>query len=641
MAGTASLDTAPAFRLDKLPGIGRSLADKIRAAYGSDEAFRVACRCIDLDRLLAVEGLSQRRAFDIVAHVRSDWTPQLAGTERAHEVQRALADRLARLARTSYGERAIRLLPILRDPDAIRERVDRVLRMRDLAETTDREAVHAALSRLRPLKDGPKPAGLRRLIVVDDEDQEMALRSRGIDRWCRIRLREDARSEMDTDEVVLYAGSESMQELDEAGLVVRVRLDDPVECFVPEISTGFLAANRSTLEALDLLARSLGKTSAASALAALPPMSAKEVSVDEVFGEALAAARRELEAGVAALSVSGQELLELFSQGLPKALVEARDQAVHAGRRLIKTRLGVDVDPFDAGLPLQLDPEEVTRVRFELGTRGRLKAFERAREAAQAVERARPLLAAELSHWFEFDVEFALGCYALHHDARPAQTGTRLAFQGARNLRLWENVPPQAIDYSVGGAAPVTVLTGANSGGKSSLLELMLQLVILHHWGLPVPAVRAEIPVLDEVILLAGARGVDAGTFETFLRDLFPPLTRPGRRLILLDEVESMTELEAAGRILGAFLEEVVRTGSLCTLVTHLPTEVLERTTVRVRVDGIDAIGLDEKFNLLVDRQPKLNHRARSTPELILRRVHAKAQGATKDVFARVLQKWA
>jgi len=47
----------------------------------------------------------------------------------------------------------------------------------------------------------------------------------------------------------------------------------------------------------------------------------------------------------------------------------------------------------------------------------------------------------------------------------------------------------------------------------------------------------------------------------------------------------------------------------------------------------VEARGLDEQFNLVVDRSPRMNYRARSTPEFILRRLQSKATGEERKVY--------
>jgi dsDNA-specific endonuclease/ATPase MutS2 len=59
-----------------------------------------------------------------------------------------------------------------------------------------------------------------------------------------------------------------------------------------------------------------------------------------------------------------------------------------------------------------------------------------------------------------------------------------------------------------------------------------------------------------------------------------------------------------------------------------------------VRVDGIEAKGLDEDYNLLVDRTPRMNYLARSTPELILKMIHSRSEGKLKEVYGKILEKF-
>ena len=61
-------------------------------------------------------------------------------------------------------------------------------------------------------------------------------------------------------------------------------------------------------------------------------------------------------------------------------------------------------------------------------------------------------------------------------------------------------------------------------------------------------------------------------------------------------------------------------------LVTHLAPSIIEAAGKEMRTDGIEARGLDENLELIVDRTPRRNHLARSTPELIVRRLVERSQ---------------
>ncbi len=66
--------------------------------------------------------------------------------------------------------------------------------------------------------------------------------------------------------------------------------------------------------------------------------------------------------------------------------------------------------------------------------------------------------------------------------------------------------------------------------------------------------------------------------------------------------------------------------------------EIMKYT--QVRVDGIEAKGLDENYNLLVDRTPRMNYLAKSTPELILQMIYEKSDGRLREIYGQMLEKF-
>ena len=74
-------------------------------------------------------------------------------------------------------------------------------------------------------------------------------------------------------------------------------------------------------------------------------------------------------------------------------------------------------------------------------------------------------------------------------------------------------------------------------------------------------------------------------------------------------------------------------------LVTHLAPAIIEASNVDdFRVDGIEARGLDADLELIVDRTPIRNHLAKSTPELIVKRLVERSDGHAKSLFSDILK---
>ncbi|MFB6255521.1 MAG: DNA mismatch repair protein [Haloplanus sp.] len=229
------------------------------------------------------------------------------------------------------------------------------------------------------------------------------------------------------------------------------------------------------------------------------------------------------------------------------------------------------------------------------------------------------------------DVAFdlSLARFAAAYDlVRPTLGGDGLAVEGARNLFLDD---PDPIDYAVGDhdlSPPaddrVAVLTGANSGGKTTLLETCCSVALLAAMGLPVPAERAAVGEFDAVVFHRRHASFNAGVLESTLKSIVPPLTDGGRTLMLVDEFEAITEPGRAADLLNGLVDLTVERGALGVYVTHLADD-LSPLPDAARIDGIFAEGLTSDLDLRVDYQPRFGTVGKSTPEFIVSRLVANA----------------
>jgi len=209
---------------------------------------------------------------------------------------------------------------------------------------------------------------------------------------------------------------------------------------------------------------------------------------------------------------------------------------------------------------------------------------------------------------------------------------------------------PQPVSYLLGKIpkfspikpkeSSVTLLTGANSGGKTTLLETLLMVQLLSQSGFPVPAKKAWFEPVQIIRFYRGSRKLaTAGAFESTLKSLIGLITKRGKKLILIDELaESITEPGAAALIISEIIKILKNQKDFCVLVTHLGDEVISRLP-DIRVDGIEASGLDENFRLIVDRQPRFGTIGKSTPELIVKKLASIEKNKHKrEIYERLLK---
>jgi hypothetical protein len=146
--------------------------------------------------------------------------------------------------------------------------------------------------------------------------------------------------------------------------------------------------------------------------------------------------------------------------------------------------------------------------------------------------------------------------------------------------------------------------------------------------------------IFEELYFFYKSRGmVNAGAFETTLKQFADIVVSEKSKLALFDEVEAITEPGSAANVIAGLIEILQSDENTSTvLCSHLAKEIEEATSVPVRIDGIEAKGLDEELELIVDRTPQFGLLARSTPELIVERLSKISKGAKQQVYLKILE---
>lgn len=622
-----------ALAVESLPGVGPHLAAAIRRTFRTDEAFLDALRRCDLQALQRVEGISPRRAVELVRHITGHGDDEaFLATPSARRVADNILNKLRACAATQHGRNRLALLGPLPDEAAAHQRMAHVMAQADVARDLDVDAVVTALAHVRdPV--APKPVcDTTRLVVAGSEQAHDRLFDLGVGMWCQLGTPRDA-AQADADLVILAYDDRSPDLPADA----EVPAGAPLHQLAPQALLAWVEANRSLVQACQDLAELTGRTSVApkllEAVAQVPATKIDERSLVAAVDREQAALDARLEQRLEGLRLSAADMMRaMTTKALPPALKQVIDEERRRAQEALRAATGISFQPFEATFPATLDDDEVERVLRDQRGLQEAHRFAAAQQAAAIIAKHQDALRAEAAAWLEFDADLALGRFALRHGLRTPTFGDHLAFSDSVHLDLAHDPSTQRIAYHLGRDTRRAVLTGANSGGKSTLLEHVAQVVIMARFGLPVVG-DATVPWMDEVHLVTARRGLDAGAFETFLQGFLPIAQGDAKRLVLADEVESVTELEAAGRILAFFLDRLAQTQSLCVLVTHMAQPILAHVREPVRVDGIEATGLDDQDRLIVDRCPKIGLMARSTPELIVQRLVHTTTGERRALF--------
>lgn len=339
------------------------------------------------------------------------------------------------------------------------------------------------------------------------------------------------------------------------------------------------------------------------------------------------------------LSLDGDELLELLNSGNVSALQSKFSQdtkiiITKKEKEIIShfNQAGIKIDFLfsQSTYPLALDSDVKTELLKQIDKKAADSELEAYRLLGSfEYEKIQNLW----NYAYLFDFFNGISNFAQKHKLNYPKLENKIVLLDAKNIYLTNPLP---ISYGIGtnkildetlAGEKISILTGANSGGKTTILEMFLQAQILTHMGLSIPASeQSSIKFVDQAIYLKKFTGTQgSGAFEQTIRNLIEIIDNNSSKLILIDEFEAITEPGAAAKILIGFLEELSKQDNLCIVVSHLGQEIKEFISEQkisgIRIDGISAQGLDEKANLITNHQPKFNQLGKSTPELILKRV--------------------
>jgi dsDNA-specific endonuclease/ATPase MutS2 len=660
--------------LEAIPGVGAKTAAALRELddpVGTVESGDVAA-------IARAPGVNEARAARIARGAirrRHGDDGRVLATDRAREVYREAIDLLRERTVTDYAAKRLETFY----PSSSASRIEEAQAFVEAAMAREPDpAVREALAGVEPLADPPTVRVRDRCLAT--ADAETLARAESAVPELSVETVENARdvSELARSYATVIVLDEEFAGLDVEG-DVHVRpdaLEAPSET-VPERLLSFFPANRERLEAAAAVHEAADRSAAAKPEAlrdALARLDDDGTIVGDEELERLTAAVDDLDAAVSTaesvaddrlreairerdVTIEGTDFLSLVEQGarvdslLDRELADEYDDAMARAREHLADALRLEPEEAelaervfgdDPSFPVDHDETAVSRLSTELAAARDRRAARLKAELASDLGDLREPVEALVRDALELDVELAIARFARDFDCvmpevvGPDSGGEKgFRIEGGRSPLLdvdFADVEP--IDYAVSGA---TLLSGVNSGGKTSTLDLVALVVVLAQMGMPVPAESATVERFEEIHYYAKSQGtLDAGAFEATLRDFGDLVEGADGRLVLVDELESITEPGASAKIIAGILEALSAQDATAVFVSHLAREIRDAADFDVAVDGIEAAGLVDG-ELRVNRSPRKGHLARSTPELIVEKL---AGDRDTDFYASLLEKF-
>jgi len=389
------------------------------------------------------------------------------------------------------------------------------------------------------------------------------------------------------------------------------------------------------------------------------------------------------------INIKGKQILELIRNDLtienvrsyiPAEVDDLISESIHEGLIILENQLKlkkIDIDinnliPELIEFPIQLNEKEIDRLEKKINSRFNTQKYFAMVRVAKVLNKNQEYMLKLHQTLLEFEFFYTIGHFAMdYHLNMPNLDEYNHGFCGKdlinlnlQKAALSKNIDtasitdltkPIPINYQLGdisdssffhaSKSSLNLLTGSNSGGKTMCINTCSQSVILAQMGFPSLGNFSFHP-FDELYFFKKSNGqLSAGAFETTLLQFVQLAQSSKLKVIFADELESITEPNAASKVIsGIFSLFLTNQNNYGIFVTHLVEllkgEINTDLLKKIRIDGIEASGLDKNLQLIVDRSPKFNYAAKSTPELILKRLANSGSSEQKKFFSLLLKKF-
>jgi DNA mismatch repair protein MutS2 len=378
------------------------------------------------------------------------------------------------------------------------------------------------------------------------------------------------------------------------------------------------------------------------------------------------------------ITIHGEKILDLYRSDasldnirhyIPQEVDDIISESIETGINEVEKALHLtkkehswieDLYPEVIEIPVSLNPEAIDELEFNIKQRAAVYNYNLMRKIAESLQENESYLNEIIWVMLEFDFFYGIGRFAKdYHLNIPKITKEKrgISFENSNNLELMRKTIKQSEatvpisytigNFTIGSATPsrLNLLSGSNSGGKTMCLLTTAQVLILAQMGFPCPGSVNYYPFSEIYFFKKSSGQISAGAFESTLLMFVDLAQSPKEKLVLADELEAITEPNAASRVISAIFSLLLENQyNYAVFVTHLiemlMVNLTETEKKNIRVDGIEARGLDENLDLVVDRNPRFNYIAKSTPEFILERLSKKGKDNQKEFFKKILTKF-
>ena len=122
--------------LQNIKGVGDKISEKIINSVGGEEELQKIVEDIDVEKIANIEGISQRKAIEIMNQLLNNPEYQFIKSDRAMEIYEDIINKILAYSNTSYSKNRILLLSPSKNIDKINSNLNFIMTAKEHVFTT-------------------------------------------------------------------------------------------------------------------------------------------------------------------------------------------------------------------------------------------------------------------------------------------------------------------------------------------------------------------------------------------------------------------------------------------------------------------------------------------------------------------------
>ena len=234
--------------LQNIKGIGDKISEKILNSVGGEEELQKIVENVDVEKISNIEGISQRKAIEIMNQLLNNPEYEFIKSDRAMELYEDIINKILSYSNTTYSKNRILLLSPSKDINQINSKLDFVMNAKEHVSQLPIIKLRGLMKNLKEVEEAKPEYDPSKVILVETEEDNSYRTDLGLNQYYPILTASDSpllKEEIMNYDLVFYVYSHGILDFEGMPNLIMINIDENDYEIVPEKIINFFIQKKN------------------------------------------------------------------------------------------------------------------------------------------------------------------------------------------------------------------------------------------------------------------------------------------------------------------------------------------------------------------------------------------------------------